>query len=298
MKFNARETRIGLILVLPALAGIAVFYYYPMLQSFLYSFFSLDAGADLRGARFLGLGNYREIAGSLRFWYTFGFTVGFAVFAVLLDLGLGMALALASFYVVKPLRALLRCIIIVPWAVPKVIQASMWRWMLNDDSGPVGDIVVKLGLAEEAPLFLVNQLLAIGSVITAYTWKGASISAFFLMGGLALIPRSVMEAARVDGAGVLRRFAAVTLPMLMPTIYVALLYRSQDALRVFDVIYGLTGGGPGTATDALSTFAYTAYFRYGRFGRGSAYAVVNFILVAAVGLLYIVRLRGRLGFRE
>lgn len=298
MKSNARETRIGLILVIPALLGIGVFHYHPMLRSFLYSFFSLDAGADWRGAEFVGFGNYREIAGSSRFWYTLSFTVGFMVCAVLLDLGLGMALALASFYVVKPLRALLRAVIIVPWAVPKVIQASMWRWMLNGDSGPAGDIAVKLGLAEEAPLFLVNRLLAAGSVLTAYTWKGASISAFFLMGGLALIPVNVTEAARVDGAGPLRRFAAVTLPMLMPTIYVALLYRSQDALRVFDVIYGLTGGGPGTTTDALSTFAYTAYFRYGRFGQGSTYAVVNFILVAAVGVLYIARLRGNLGFRE
>jgi ABC-type sugar transport system permease subunit len=292
------ETRIGLAMVIPAVLGLIIFNYYPIVQSFIYTLFDLDSTTDIRTSEFVGIQNYADVMRSGEFWETFGFTIGFTVVVVILDLTLGMLLALATFYVPKKMRGLLRAVIIIPWAIPKVIQASMWRWMLNGDVGPIGDLMVRIGLVEEAPLFLVDRFLAMGSVFLAYTWKGASIAAFFMMGGLALIPRDVMESATVDGARSMRRFFSITLPMLLPTIYVALLYRSQDALRVFDVIYGLTGGGPGNATETLSSFAYTSYFRYAQFGRGSTYAVVTFVLVAVVGVFYIGRVRRNFSFRE
>lgn len=292
------ETRLGVALVVPALAGLLVFNYYPILQSFIYTLFDLDSTTNLAQSAFVGLDNYRTVLSSGEFWGTVGFTVGFTVVVVVLDLSLGMALALATFYVPKKMRALLRAIIIIPWAIPKVIQASMWRWMLNGEVGPVGDLLMRTGLVSEPPLFLADRILAMGSVFLAYTWKGASIAAFFLMGGLALIPREVKDAAIVDGASRVRRFVSITLPMMLPTILVALLFRSQDALRVFDVVYGLTGGGPGRTTETLSSFAYTTYFRYAQFGRGSTYAVVTFILVAAVGVFYIGRVRRNFRFRD
>lgn len=292
------ETRIGLAMVIPALVGLIVFNYYPIIQSFVYTFFDLEFTTDVRSAEFIGFRNYANVMGSGQFWGTVGFTVGFTIVVVILDLTLGMLLALATFYVPKGMRGALRAVIIIPWAIPKVIQAAMWRWMLNSDVGPIGDLLVRMGLVDEPPLFLVNQALAMGSVYLTYTWKGASVAAFFMMGGLALIPRDVMESAKVDGARAVRRFFSITLPMLLPTIYVALLYRSQDALRVFDVIYGLTGGGPGNTTETLSSFAYTSYFRYAQFGRGSTYAVVTFILVALVGVFYIGRVRRNFSFRE
>lgn len=292
------ETRIGLFLVAPAAIGLLIFNFFPVLQSGFFSLLALDAGTQWWEARFVGLRNYSDVMRNGLFWYTLFFTVAFTVAAVTLDLTLGMALALATFYVPRRVRGVLRAIIIVPWAIPKVIQATMWRWMLNSDVGPVGDMLVRLGLADEPPLFLVDRFLAMGSVLLAYTWKGSSIAAFFLMGGLAMIPRDTIESARVDGANAFQRFCRIVLPMVMPTIYVALLYRSQDALRVFDVIYGLTGGGPGTTTDTLSSFAYTTYFRYAQFGRASTYAVVTFLLVAAVGTFYIARIKTNFNFRE
>lgn len=292
------ETRIGLAMVIPALIGLLIFNYYPIIQSFVYTLFDLDSTTNVAESEFVGIQNYVDVMGSGEFWGTFGFTISFTVVVVILDLTLGMLLALATFYVPKKMRGALRAVIIIPWAIPKVIQAAMWRWMLNGDVGPIGDLLVRSGLVDEAPLFLVDQWLAMGSVFVAYTWKGASVAAFFMMGGLALIPRDVMESAKVDGARALRRFFAITLPMLLPTIFVALLYRSQDALRVFDVIYGLTGGGPGNTTETLSSFAYTSYFRYAQFGRGSTYAVVTFVLVAAVGVFYIGRVRRNFSFRE
>ncbi len=292
------DNRIGVLLVAPALAGLLIFNYYPIVQSFIYTFFDLDSTTNIRTSDFVGFANYAEVMQTSEFWSTAWFTVGFTIVAVFLDLTLGMLLALATFYVPKGMRGALRAIIIIPWAIPKVIQASMWRWMLNGDVGPIGDLLVRMGIAQEPPLFLVDRVLAIGSVFLAYSWKGASIAAFFFMGGLALIPREVTEAAIMDGARTIRRFFAVTLPMLLPTVLVALLYRSQDALRVFDVVYGLTRGGPGRTTETLSSFAYTSYFRYAQFGRGSTYAVVTFVLVAAVGAFYIQRVRSNFRFRD
>ncbi len=295
---NKIETRTGMVLVLPAVLGLVIFNYYPIVQSFVYSFFDLEFTTDWLNAPFIGFRNYAVVMASDQFWYTFLFTAGFTLVAVTLDLSLGMAFALATFYVPGKMRGLLRAIIIVPWAIPKVIQASMWRWMLNTDVGPIGDVLVRIGLVSEPPLFLMDRYLAMGSVVAAYTWKGASIAAFFLMGGLALIPREVTESAIVDGANAVRRFFSITLPIIMPTVFVALLYRSQDALRVFDVVYTLTGGGPGNSTDTLSSFAYNAYFRFAQFGRASTYAVVTFILVALVGTFYISRVRRNFSFRE
>jgi multiple sugar transport system permease protein len=292
------DTGIGLLFIIPAVFFLIIFNYYPIVQSFIYSVFDLDLTTDWLNSEFVGLQNYRRVMMSSQFWYTFSFTLGFTVVVVILDISLGMLLALATFYVGPAMRAVLRAVIIIPWAIPKVIQASMWRWLLNTDVGPIGDILVRLGLVEEPPLFLVEQFLAMGSVVLAYTWKGASMAAFFMMGGLALIPPDVMDSAKIDGARAIRRFFSITLPMVMPTISVAILYRSQDALRVFDVVYGLTGGGPGTKTDTLSSFAYKTYFQYAQFGRGSAYAVVTFFLVVLVGVFYINRIRKNFSFKD
>jgi ABC-type sugar transport system permease subunit len=220
------------------------------------------------------------------------------VASVFLEFWIGLGLALLTFWVARPLRGLLRAIIIIPWAIPQIIQASMWKWMFNTDVGLIGDILVRLGLVERLPLFLVDPALAMASIVLAYVWKGAAITAIFLMGGLALVPQDLHEAATIDGAGSWRRFWAITFPLLMPTVLVTLLFRTMDALRVFDLVYGLTGGGPGTSTETLSSFAYKFYFTFVRFGQGSAYAVVTFALVVAVSIIYINQVQGRFNFRK
>ena len=263
-----------------------------------FSLFDLDFTTDWLTAPFIGIGNYIDVMQSSQFWYTFGFTLGFTVATVIIDLTVGMLFALASFHVIPSLRGVLRSILIIPWAIPEVIQAAMWRWLYNSDAGPIGDILVRLGITDRPPMFLVNQWLAIGSIIVAYSWKGAAIAAFFLMGGLALVPKEVIDSAKVDGANALRRFFSITLPMIIPTVYVVLLYRTRSGIRVFDIVYGLTGGGPGSSTDTMSSFAYKYYFRFSQFGRGAAYAVVTFILVVAVSVLYIHRVRKSFVFKE
>jgi multiple sugar transport system permease protein len=216
---------------------------------------------------------------------------------VSLELSIGMMLALSTYWVWGRLTGILRAIIIIPWAIPQIIQASIWRWMYNTDVGLIGDLFVRLGLTEAPPLFLANPALARWAVIVAYVWKGASVAAIFLMGGLALVPKELTDAAKVDGARSWRRFWTITVPMIMPTILVTLLFRTMAGLQVFDIIYGLTSGGPGTTTETLSSFSYKYYFKFVQYGRGSAYAVVTFLLVLAASVIYIRRVQPHFRFK-
>jgi ABC-type sugar transport system permease subunit len=293
MNSTRHEARTAAALLFPAVAALSVFYYYPIAQSAIYSFFDLRYSTDWLAEPFIGFANYVEGLSNPQFWSAFRFTALFTAGAVFLDFWIGMLFATATFWVHPKVRPALRAIIIIPWAIPNVIQASIWRWLLDTDVGLVGDLLVRAGVVASPPLFLSNQTLAMVSVVWAYVWKGAAISAIFLMAGLATVPKELHESARMDGAGALRRLFAVTMPVMLPTIFVTLLFRTRDALRVFDMIYGLTGGGPGNATETLSTFTYKVYFSFNRYGEGSAYAIITFLVIFAVSAVYLKQVSHR-----
>lgn len=298
MNATRHEARAAAVLLLPAVAALSVFYYYPIAQSAIYSFFDLRYSTNWLAAPFVGLANYAAGLTNPQFWSAFRFTALFTIGAVFLDFWIGMIFAAATFWVHKRVRPILRAIIIIPWAIPNVIQASIWRWLLDTDVGLIGDLLVKTGLVEAPPLFLSNHVLAMVSVVWAYVWKGSAISAIFLMAGLATVPRELHESARIDGAGPLRRFFSVTIPVMLPTIFVTLLFRTRDALRVFDMIFGLTRGGPGNATETLSTFTYKVYFSFNRYGEGSAYAIITFLVIFAVSAVYLRQVRHNFHARD
>jgi len=297
VRVHLSERRLAVLLLIPAAILLIVFYYYPIVQTLIFSVFDLDHTTDWLHAPFVGLGNYIEVLKSAQFWLSMRFTLYFTVVAVFLEFWLGLGMAMATFWVTPKLRGLLRTLIIIPWAIPQVIQASMWKWLFNADMGLIGDILVKLGIVSKGPLFLVDPALAVHSVIAAYIWKTSCVTAIFLMGGLAMVPQHLIDAAKMDGARAWMRFWKITLPLIKPTILVVLLFRVGDGLRVFDIVYGLTGGGPGTMTDTLSSFAYKFYFRFVQFGLGSAYAVVTFILVFSIALYYIRKVYPHFTFR-
>lgn len=296
-RIELREQTIAFLFLVPAIVGLLIFYYYPIAQTFFFSTFDLDHTTDWVNSDFVGLKNYLDVFQSKLFWGSIGFTLFFTVTAVFLEFWIGLGLALASYWVWPRLTGLLRAIIIVPWAIPQIIQASMWKWMYNTDVGIIGDMLVRAGVTDTPPLFLVNPTLAKWSLIVAYVWKASAVTAIFLMGGLALVPQELHDAAKVDGARAWRRFWTITIPMILPTILVTLLFRTMDGLRVFDIVYGLTQGGPGTSTETLSSFAYKYYFKYVQYGKGSAYAVVTFFLVFTASLIYIRRVQAHFRFK-
>lgn len=297
MRRYLSEPELALLFILPAVIGIFLFYYYQIAQTFIYSFHHLDHTTKWTGDTFVGFANYTKVLGSKNFLQALFFTLYFTAVAVFLEFWIGLGMAMTSFWVYRRFTGLLRSIVVIPWAIPPIISAAIWKWFLNADVG-LGFFLAQWGLAEEPPLFLADPMLAMHSVILADVWKMSSMIAILLIGGLAIIPQDLYDAAKVDGARGFYRFRRITLPLLSPTIMVALLFRSMDALRTFDLVYGLTKGGPGVTTETLSSFAYKYYFSRARFGLGSAYGVVIFIIIMILSFFYISRIKNNLRFKS
>ncbi|MGQ9518105.1 MAG: carbohydrate ABC transporter permease [Anaerolineae bacterium] len=297
-KIRLHEPGMAVLFIIPAFIFVTLFMYYPILQTFIYSLFSLHRTADWLHAQFAGLQNYIAVMKSEAFRGAFGFTLYYTVMTVFFELAIGLGMAIATFSVHPRLRGILRAVLVVPWAIPPIVSAMLWRWLFHADAGIFGYLLTATGLVSTPPAFLTNPILAVHSIIIASVWKNASMMGILLLAGLASIPQDIYDAAKVDGARTWFRFRRVTLPLLLPTILVTVLFRSLWALRMFEESYGLTGGGPGTTTDTLSTFAYKYFFTYARFGVGSAYAIVIFLMVVLVAIVYVNRVRGNLRFKE
>ncbi len=294
---NLSEPELALLFIVPAALGIFLFYYYQIGQTIVFSLHHLDHITQTSPDNFVGLGNYIDVFQEGSFLGALFFTFYFTVVAVFLEFWIGLGMAMSSFGVNPRFRGFIRSIIVIPWAIPPIISANIWKWLFNADAG-LGALLKQAGLVKEVPVFLADPVLAMHSVILADVWKMSSMMAILLIGGLAIIPQDIYDAAKVDGARSVYRFFRITLPMLAPTILVALLFRCMDALRTFDLIYGLTKGGPGTSTETLSSFTYKYYFTAAQFGLGSAYGMVVFVMILALSTIYISRLRKNLRFKR
>jgi multiple sugar transport system permease protein len=231
--------------------------------------------------RFVGFDNYRFLLHDARFWSALFNTAYFAVVAVAFELLLGLGFALLLNSSVKG-KGLLRASLLVPWAIPTVVSAKLWAWLFNPDYGLVTHML---------PGKDVNWLgmpgYAMHAAILVDVWKTTPFVALLLLAGLQQIPADVYKAAEVDGASPWRSFRSITLPLLKPTIAVTLIFRTLDAFRVFDAVYVLTEGGPANTTETLSIYAYKMLMRSGDFGYGSALAVVTFLCVMGISVVYL-----------
>lgn len=242
-------------------------------------------------SEFVGLDNYAHLLGDPRFWNSLFNTFYFTTVSVTLELFLGLVVALAI-HKAFPGRGMMRAVVLIPWVVPTVVSAKMWQWIFNPDFGIMNYLLRECGLISANVNWLGNKYIAIHAVILADVWKTTPFVALLLLAGLQVIPDDLYRAARVDGAGAWRRFRHVTLPLLRPTILIALLFRTLDAFRIFDTVYVLTGGGPGNKTEMLSGYAYKLMFQTLQFGYGSTVSVITFLCVMVISLLYIRFLGG------
>lgn len=297
MKIKLKETWYAYIFLIPTFIGIAIFAFFPIVSSFWWSLHELRYRIKWTGMPFVGLANYVWVFTTSDIWGSLTYTLYFVAVSVTLEFLIGLGMALAMFHTFR-LRGILRAVVIIPWAVPAIIQASMWKWMFHPDAGVISDILMRIGVISEPLNFLGAPILAMHSVILADVWKTSSFMAVLLFAGLASIPQDIYDSAKVDGARLWFRFRYITLPLMFPIILVALLFRTMDAFRVFDLVYGLTGGGPGTTTEVLSTFSYKYYFSYASFGKGSTLAIVIFLLIVLISAFYIRNLQKSLRFRR
>ena len=219
------------------------------------------------------------------FWSSLRVTVYFTVVSLALQTVLGIAVALLLNLEFRG-RGFMRGIILAPWAVPTIVNAQLWGWIYNASYGVLNKILIKLGMISKPIIWLGTSSLAINSVIAADTWRMTPLYVLMFLSGLQTINGELYEAAKVDGAGAWRRFCHITLPLLKPIILVVLVLRTMQALRVFEIIYQLTQGGPNNSTMVVSFYAYFKTFSSLDFGYGSTIGMLIAVITIIITLVY------------
>ncbi len=274
-----RARRLGALMVTPTLIALGVLTVFPGIWVL---WLSLQHRLPIFGvSRFAGLDNYAFLARDPRFWSAASTTAVFTLASVALELGLGLAAALALSRQRGGRRVALS-LLLLAWAMPTVVTAKLFEWLFHPTAG-----LVNVLLGGSALNWLGDPRLALPAVILADVWRTMPFVALLCYARLLTIPAELYEAARVDGAGPLAMLGRITLPLLGRILLLALLFRTLDALRAFDVMFVLTGGGPAGATETLTVYAYRSLFQMLQLGFGSAIGVVVFVLVMAVAWAYL-----------
>ena len=283
---EARESRLAWAFVMPALGTIVLIALFPLLRTVWESFHVHDLRMPWRGQPFVWFANYLEVATDGRFWEAMAHTMVFTVASVALELVLGLVLALALNKAYRG-RGLVRAAVLLPWAIPTVVSALLWRFMFESQAGIANAVLMGVGLMNEPFVWFIHSTAAWIPIVLADVWKTTPFVALLLLAGLQNIDESLYEAARIDGANPWRQFVHVTLPLLKPAILIALIFRTMDAFRVFDLIYVLTGGGPGTSTEPIALYTFNSLLQNLRFGYGSALSVIVFLVTFGLAVFYI-----------
>jgi ABC-type sugar transport system permease subunit len=246
----------------------------------------------LQGRPFVGLRNYRNAIDDPLFGSSLKTTLIFVLVAVPLVTVIGLLVALLLDQRVRGFGVLL-VLILLPWSVPTVSAGIMWRLLLHGDFGALDGFLYRIGAVDSYVQWLSSPNLAMGSVIAVHAWREFPLAAILFLASLQTIPPELGEAARLDRAGAWQRFRYVTLPLLKAPLLIVLVYETIVAFSVFDLVYVLTGGGPGSATTLFSWFTYTATFKYLNFGEGAALSFMMAAILLAVIVVYmrIVRVR-------
>jgi trehalose/maltose transport system permease protein len=280
-KLQRRQTRLAWLLLLPSLAVVALVALYPLGKT-VYQSFTDQEFLALEPTKWVGLQNYKDLWHDTIFRDSIWLTIKFTLITVSLEFALGLAIALVVNSSFKG-RGLMRAIMLVPWAIPTVVAAQMWKWMLDETFGVVNDLGVRAHVISHSQAWIVVHPLA--SVSAVDIWKTTPFVALLLLAGLQVIPQDLYEAAEVDGASVLQQFWKITLPLLRPAILVTLIFRTLDALRVFDVFYVFFGNSPNTQTMAIYT--QSTIVGDGHVGYGAAVSVAVFLIIAIFVVIYV-----------
>ena len=242
---------------------------------------------------FVGLGNYFDQLASGNFWGSVGRALFFTVVSTALELLFGLALALLMD---QPLRGrwLLRTIIILPWALPTIVNALMWRWIDNAEYGSLNALLTQTGIISHYQPWLSNSDTAMWMVILADVWKLTPLVAILLLAGLQSVDREVVEVARVDGASSWQTFRLILLPLITPVVLIVLVLRTMEAFKVFDIIWIMTHGGPANSTQSIAIYAYQTAYQGFDFGRGAALGYLIALVIMVLAAVYL-RLLGRVG---
>ena len=276
------ETKTAYLFNAPLIIVAVVFVLVPVIGTIVTS---LMRDVTFLPEKFLAVENYQRLFSDRHFYESLQFTLLFVVVSVSFELILGLAFALLLNETL-PFRGFLRVVILIPWVIPIAISARVWELIYNFNYGIFNYIILQLGISDQPVSWLGSSVGAFIAVVISDVWKTTPFMAIILLTGLSAINSDLYKQAKVDGTNFLQRFFMITLPLLKPVLIVALLFRSIDAIRIFDLIYVLTGGGPGGSTSSLSIYAFN-YYVSGDFGYGSAVSVIVFLAAGLLSVLYI-----------
>ncbi len=279
----------GWVFVLPAILIIGTSMMVPMGHTI---FMSFTANSMMPGGAegFVGFENYIRLFDDARFLAALGTTLTFTVVTVPLELALGLGLALILNRSFRG-RGFTRVAILFPWALPTALNALIWRWLYHSDFGVFNGLLLETNLVSEPINWLGGIPMAMYAMMAVAIWKTSSFMALILLAGLQSIPEQVYESAAIDGANRLQAFRRITVPLLVPSMMVAVLLRSMDALRAFELPFNLTDGGPANTTETISLYAYRVLFQFIDFNFGATVVLVQFAIILFISTFYIYALR-------
>jgi len=282
--FLSSTTAFVWLMMAPMLAVVAVVAIYPLMETIYLSFTNARL-ASAQPTVFVGLKNYADLLKDTAFRHSIWVTFVFTVITVVFEFVLGMIIALVVNSNFKG-RGLMRAAMLVPWAIPTVISAQMWKWMYHDIYGVINDLLVaQFHLLPRNVAWIATPAVALPAIAAVDIWKTTPFVALLLLAGLQVIPEDIYEAAHVDGASKIQQFFWLTLPLLRPAILVALIFRTLDALRVFDVFYVMFGNRPDTQTMAI--YAQQNIVAFSSVGYGAAISVAIFLIIAVFVVFYM-----------
>jgi multiple sugar transport system permease protein len=279
------EEYLGYIFLAPTLAVLFVFILYPAVGNIWLSLHRVVLTMPGLGEEFVGLGNFSALLKDPSAISSYSITLVFVAVTTAFELLFGLIIALAINHAFS-FRGLVRAAVLVPWALPTVVASQMWRFIFNDQYGFLNYVLFgpDVGLYRA---WLADPTSAFIAVMAADIWKSSSFAGLLILAGLQVIPIDLYRAASVDGAGAWKRFLHITLPMIRPALLVALLFRTIDAFRVFDLVFVMTQGGPADSTNVLQFYGYKKIFAEGDMGYGSAVSTVIFATILVISFFYI-----------
>lgn len=274
----------------PSLIGLALVAGWPLLRTIWFAFTDATL-ATLDSYDFVGFLNFEYLLRDPVWWGAVWNTLLFAAISVTLESVLGLGIAFVLDARLRG-RGLLRAAVLVPWAIPTVVSAQMWRWMYNDLYGIVNTALLALGLIDQPIAWLADPTLSLAAIIAVDVWKTTPFMALLALAALQMLPGDIFEAARVDGIHPVRVFWRITLPLIWPALAVAIIFRLLDALRIFDLIYVMTANS--RETMSMSVYARQYLVDFQDVGFGSAAATLLFVTIAAISALWLAAARAGL----
>ena len=289
MRLKTEEERYGYALITPSMLIVFGIIIVPIITTLVYSFVNINPLSSHKG-EFAGFGFYQKLLTSRAFWDDLGHTLYFTAVSTAIETAFGLMVALLLNEDFPGVR-LLRSIIIIPWAIPTVVNGSLWKLMLNGEYGVINALLTRLHLIDSYQSWLGNPKTAMLCIIIADAWKMTPLAVIFFLAALQGIDKTRYEAAMVDGAGVFRRFFAITLPAIKPTILVILVMRTVEKFKAFDIFYLMTRGGPANSTRTLMYDTYLQAFTNLNYSEAATLAYLIVLVVVMMTMIYIRMMR-------